>query len=56
MDKIVNSLKLKIAYADTDPNGNGYYVNYLTFFERGRTELLRARVLKSNLIMSRANT
>jgi acyl-CoA thioester hydrolase len=37
----VNSLNLRIAYADTDQMGMVYYGNYLTFFERGRTELLR---------------
>jgi acyl-CoA thioester hydrolase len=37
----MNSLKLRIAYADTDQMGMVYYANYLTFFERGRTELLR---------------
>ncbi|MDR3256740.1 MAG: acyl-CoA thioesterase [Endomicrobium sp.] len=37
----MNILQLRIAYADTDQMGMVYYGNYLTFFERGRTELLR---------------
>jgi acyl-CoA thioester hydrolase len=40
-EKIMNSLKVRTAYADTDQMGMVYYANYLTFFERGRTELLR---------------
>jgi acyl-CoA thioester hydrolase len=37
----MNVLHLRIAYADTDQMGMVYYGNYLTFFERGRAELLR---------------
>jgi len=37
----MNSLDIRIAYADTDQMGVVYYGNYLTFFERGRTEYLR---------------
>ncbi|MDR0977813.1 MAG: acyl-CoA thioesterase [Endomicrobium sp.] len=37
----MNSLQLRISYADTDQMGMVYYANYLTFFERGRTELFR---------------
>lgn len=32
----------RIAYADTDRMGVVYYANYLTLFERGRTELMRS--------------
>jgi acyl-CoA thioester hydrolase len=31
----------RVAYADTDKMGVVYYANYLVFFERMRTELLR---------------
>jgi len=31
----------RVAYADTDQMGVVYYANYLTFFERARTEFLR---------------
>ncbi|MDR2860888.1 MAG: acyl-CoA thioesterase [Elusimicrobiota bacterium] len=37
----MNKLQIRIAYADTDQMGMVYYGNYLTFFERGRTELFR---------------
>lgn len=35
-------LPIRIYYGDTDCGGVVYYANYLTFFERGRTELLRS--------------
>ena len=34
--------RIRIRYADTDQMGVVYYGNYLTFFEVGRTEYLRA--------------
>ncbi|MDR3124940.1 MAG: acyl-CoA thioesterase [Endomicrobium sp.] len=37
----MNKLSLRISYADTDQMGMVYYANYLRYFERGRTELLR---------------
>tara|TARA_B110000003_G_scaffold262443_1_gene285069 strand:- start:2008 stop:2406 length:399 start_codon:yes stop_codon:yes gene_type:complete len=33
---------LRVYYEDTDAQGVVYYANYLKFFERARTELLRA--------------
>lgn len=39
----VHEFEFRIAYADTDRMGVVYYGNYLTLFERGRTELLRAK-------------
>lgn len=36
------SFDVRIAYADTDRMGVVYYGNYLTLFERGRTELMRS--------------
>lgn len=35
------SVNYRVPYADTDQMGVVYYANYLTFFERGRNELLR---------------
>ena len=32
----------RVCYGDTDQMGVVYYGNYYTFFERGRTEMLRA--------------
>lgn len=34
---------VRIYYEDTDCGGVVYYANYLRYFERGRTELLRER-------------
>lgn len=35
-------ISIKIYYEDTDCGGVVYYANYLKYFERGRTELLRS--------------
>ncbi len=40
-----HALDYRVAYADTDKMGFVYYGNYLAFFERTRTELLRANGL-----------
>jgi acyl-CoA thioester hydrolase len=37
-----NTLPLRIYYEDTDFSGAVYHARYLHFFERGRTEALRA--------------
>ncbi|NIV84608.1 MAG: tol-pal system-associated acyl-CoA thioesterase [Gemmatimonadetes bacterium] len=42
MSAVVGELPVRVYYEDTDPGGVVYYANYLRFFERGRTELLRA--------------
>lgn len=34
---------IRIYYEDTDCGGVVYYANYLKYFERGRTELLRGK-------------
>ena len=36
-----HEFKQRIIYRDTDAEGVVYYANYLGFFERGRTELLK---------------
>lgn len=38
----MNTLPLRIYYEDTDFSGFVYHARYLHFFERGRTESLRA--------------
>jgi len=41
----------RIYYEDTDAGGVVYYANYLKFFERARTELLRQQnISQSNLV------
>jgi acyl-CoA thioester hydrolase len=37
----MHQYKLRVYYEDTDAQGVVYYANYLKFFERARTELLR---------------
>jgi acyl-CoA thioester hydrolase len=41
----VNSFQwpVRVYYEDTDSGGVVYYANYLKFFERARTELLRSK-------------
>ena len=41
--KSVHEMDFRVSYADTDRMGVVYYANYLTLFERGRTELFRSR-------------
>jgi acyl-CoA thioester hydrolase len=38
---IINKLKIRVSYADTDQMGIVYYARYFEYFEKGRTELLR---------------
>jgi acyl-CoA thioester hydrolase len=38
-----HKFKHRVIYQDTDAEGVVYYANYLGFFERGRTELLRQK-------------
>jgi acyl-CoA thioester hydrolase len=37
---------MRVAYADTDRMGVVYYANYLSLFERGRTEFMRSLGLR----------
>lgn len=37
----VHCMEYRVPYADTDQMGVVYYANYLVYFERSRTELLR---------------
>lgn len=38
----VHRIEVRVYYEDTDFSGNVYHAAYLHFFERGRTEFLRA--------------
>lgn len=42
MSSVTGEWPIRVYYEDTDHGGGVYYANYLRFFERGRTELLRA--------------
>ena len=37
-----HDMEYRVPYADTDQMGVVYYANYLEYFERSRTEMLRA--------------
>ena len=50
---MVHKTQIRIAYADTDQMGMVYYGNYLTFFERARTEWLRDAGLTYKIIEER---
>ncbi|AMF98918.1 tol-pal system-associated acyl-CoA thioesterase [Vibrio harveyi] len=42
---------ITVYYEDTDAGGVVYHSNYLKFFERARTELLRAKGISQNLLL-----
>ncbi len=44
-DRIIFKSQYRVLYGDTDAGGVVYYANYLRFFEKGRSELMRAHVL-----------
>lgn len=46
---------LRIYYEDTDVSGVVYHANYLRFFERARTEWLRALGVSQERLMHEAN-
>ena len=52
----MHTFKTRVYYEDTDAQGVVYYANYLRFFERARTEALRAagygqmKLMKEGLI------
>lgn len=41
----IEQTRIRVLYGDTDAGGVVYYANYLRFFEAGRTEFMRSRVL-----------
>lgn len=42
---------VRVYYEDTDAGGVVYYANYLKFFERARTELLRSLGVEQDLLI-----
>nr|MBF0220610.1 acyl-CoA thioesterase [Desulfobulbaceae bacterium] len=42
-DALVHSCQTRVLYGDTDSGGVVYYGNYLRYFEKGRTEFMRAQ-------------
>ncbi|MCX7089094.1 MAG: tol-pal system-associated acyl-CoA thioesterase [Methylococcales bacterium] len=49
------SWPIRIYYEDTDAGGVVYYANYLKFFERARTEMLRAIGYEQDALRTTAN-
>lgn len=55
MDGIMEifELSLRVYYEDTDSGGVVYYANYLRYFERARTEWLRALGYEQSQLLAR---
>ncbi|SEQ61454.1 acyl-CoA thioester hydrolase [Solimonas aquatica] len=51
----LSSLQLRVYYEDTDASGVVYHANYLRYFERGRTEWLRAHGYDQQALMREQN-
>ena len=49
------SIQYRIYYEDTDAGGVVYYANYLKFFERARTEFLRALNISQSDLATKEN-
>lgn len=47
--------QLRVYYEDTDAGGVVYHANYLNFFERARTEFLRARGIHQETLRHKHN-
>ncbi len=44
---------VRVYYEDTDAGGVVFYANYLKFFERARTEMLRAKGFEQDELMAK---
>ncbi|WP_375201302.1 tol-pal system-associated acyl-CoA thioesterase [Hyphococcus sp.] len=53
-DETIYRLPIRIYYEDTDFSGVVYHAAYLKFFERGRTEALRACGVHHSELLARA--
>jgi acyl-CoA thioester hydrolase len=49
------SIQYRVYYEDTDAGGVVYYANYLKFFERARTEFLRALNISQSDLATKEN-
>ena len=47
----MNKFSYRIYYEDTDAGGVVYYANYLKFYERARTDLLRGMNISQKELM-----
>lgn len=48
-------LQVRVYYEDTDAGGVVYHARYLNFFERARTELLRAKGIENEILRCEHN-
>ncbi len=51
----MSSFTYRIYYEDTDAGGVVYYANYLKFFERARTDFLRAKNISQSELLEKEN-
>ena len=51
----MNNFNYRIYYEDTDAGGIVYYANYLKFYERARTDFLRARGISQQKLAKEEN-
>ena len=54
MDKSIFKWHITIYYEDPDAGGVGYHSNYLKFFERARTELLRQHGVSQQVLLEKS--
>ena len=52
---MLNNFSYRIYYEDTDAGGVVYYANYLKFFERARTDFLRALGINQSELLLKEN-
>ena len=52
MHEASNTIAIRIYWEDTDAGGVVYYANYLKFFERARTEWLRAIGVEQDTVLA----
>jgi acyl-CoA thioester hydrolase len=52
MSNSVFTFPVRVYYEDTDAGGIVYYANYLKFFERARTEWLRALGIEQDVLLA----
>ena len=51
----MNNFKYRVYFEDTDAGGIVYYANYLKFYERARTDFLRARGISQQKLAKEEN-
>jgi acyl-CoA thioester hydrolase len=52
MPEAIFTFPVRVYYEDTDAGGIVYYANYLKYFERARTEWLRALGIEQDLLLA----